>query len=206
VLHALASYFSETYGANECSTISTMNEEGVGVLLPGVDVQTVNDDDEPVVGEPGWIRVRSSGCVSRYINNPEATQKMFKNGWFYPGDIGVLKDHRMLKLIGRADDLLNIKGIKYAPQEIENSLLAALHIREVCVVTLADDEDVHHAVVVIVPKDTDGKNEIKQKLPGLVLSFFGNTKLIFVRKLPRTAGGKLQRKKITEMVKPEPAV
>ena len=131
VLHAHTSHFYETYGANECSTISTMNEEGLGVLLPGVDVETVNDGDEPVVVEPGWIRVRSSGCVSGYINNPEATQKIFKNGWFYPGDVGVLKDHRMLKLIGRADDLLNIRRIKYAPQEIEDNLLAALPIREI---------------------------------------------------------------------------
>ena len=154
VLHAHASHFSETYGANECSTISTMNEEGLGVLLPGVDVETVNDGDEHVVGEPGWISVRSSGCVSGYINNPEATQKILKNGWFYPVDVGVLKDHRMLKLIGRADDLLNIRGIKYAPQEIEDSLLAALPIREICIDTVADHEDVHHAVVVIGPKNT----------------------------------------------------
>ena len=71
-------------------------------------MEAVNDGDEPVVGEPGWIRVRSIGCVSGYINNSEAMQKIFKNGSFYPGDVGVLKDHRMLKHIEWADDLFNI--------------------------------------------------------------------------------------------------
>jgi acyl-coenzyme A synthetase/AMP-(fatty) acid ligase len=69
-----------------------------------------------------------------------------------------------------------------------------------------DHEDVHHAVVVIVPKNTNDNDEIKQKLPGLIPSFFGNTKLVFVCELPRTSGGKIQRKKVMEMVKPEPVV
>ena len=71
---------------------------------------------------------------------------------------------------------------------------------------VADHDDVHHAVVVIVPKNTNDNDEIKQKLPGLIPSFFGNTKLVFVCELPRTSGGKIQRKKVMEMVKPEPVV
>ncbi len=201
ILNSLASHFSETYGANECSTVSTMNAEGIGVFLPGVDVEVVNEHDEAVVGERGWIRVRSQGCVRGYINNPKATQKMFKNGWFYPGDMAVIKGHRMVQILGRADDLLNIRGIKYAPQEIEENLLEALPIREVCVVATADHEDIHHAVVVIVPQSMDDHDDIKKKLPGLVPRFFGNTKLMFVRELPRTAVGKIQRKKVAEMVK-----
>ncbi len=206
ILYSLANHVSEAYGANECSTTSTMNAEGVGTLMPGVDVEIVNDDDEPVVGEPGWIRVRSKGCVRGYINNPEATQKMFKNGWFYPGDIAIQKDHRMLQLIGRADDLLNIRGIKYAPQELEHRLLEALPIREVCIVTMADDEDVHHVVVVIVPQSARVKDEISKKLPALIPSLFGNSKLMFVSEMPRTTNGKIQRSKVKEFVKPEPVL
>jgi len=81
-----------------------------------------------------------------------------------------------------------------------------LPIREICVDTVADHEDVHHAVVVIGPKNTNDNDEIKQKLPGLIPSFFGNTKLMFVSELPRTSGGKIQRKKVMELVKPEPIV
>ena len=52
------------------------------------------------------------------------------------------------------------------PQEIEDSLLAALPIREICVVTVADHEDVHHAVVVIVPKNTKDNDEISKSCQG----------------------------------------
>ena len=36
--------------------------------------------------------------------------RMFRDGWFYPGDIGLMLGPRSLKLLGRADDLINIGG------------------------------------------------------------------------------------------------
>jgi len=200
VLDKLATSVAETYGANECSTVSTMDADGNGVILPGVDIEIVDDNGALLIGAPGWVRVRSLGSVRGYIGNPEATQKMFKNGWFYPGDIAILREDRTLQLVGRGDDILNIQGLKYAPQELEYHLLDVLPIEEVCVLTCPDDEGIDRAVIVIVPKTDNDQGRISENLPALIPRIFGDTRLVFVSALPRTSSGKVQRGNVREMV------
>ena len=201
VLHSLASQLAETYGTNEASTISTMNAEGVGVIWPGVQVETVDDDDQPVIGVPGWVRIKSMSCVRGYINNPEATDKMFRDGWFYPGDLVILKEPRLLKLIGRADDLLNIQGIKCAPQELEEKLSNELPIHDVCVTAIPDSEGANHLAVVLVPHNPDEIDEISLRLEILVPGVYGTIRLIVASEIPRTGSGKIQRTKVKEMLR-----
>jgi acyl-coenzyme A synthetase/AMP-(fatty) acid ligase len=58
-----------------------------------------------------------------YFNQSGAADRVFRNGWAYPGDIGVLSAEGMLFLKGRADDMMNFDGIKIMPADIEEALL-----------------------------------------------------------------------------------
>jgi len=189
----LASDLSECYSTNEAGAICRMHADGAGTIIAGVQLETVDDDDTPVTGEPGKVRVKSASLVSGYLNNPEANLKMFRNGWFYPGDIGIIEDDGRLRIIGRADDLLNIRGIKYAPQALEEKLLTELPVRDICLSVLEDNEGVCKVWVVIVPKSADSMPYIQENIAALLPPLFGAVKLTTLNAIPRTTSGKIQR-------------
>ena len=193
LLETLAVQVCETYGSNESSTISSIDATGEGAVLPGVHVEVVDDDDRPVIGTPGRIRVRSQGGVQGYLNNPSANVKMFRDGWFYPGDIGVKKDAHTLRLIGRADSLLNIRGLKCAPEAFEEEILASLPVRDVCILTLPDHEDTEQVVIAVALKPGTVRNDIISKLQTVIPAIFGTTRIEFVSHIPRTGSGKIER-------------
>jgi acyl-CoA synthetase (AMP-forming)/AMP-acid ligase II len=58
-----------------------------------------------------------------YVNASGPSDRTFRNGWIYMGDIGVLSAEGMLFLKGREDDMMNFDGVKIMPADIEEALL-----------------------------------------------------------------------------------
>lgn len=193
LLKFLAEEVFETYGTNESSSISTIDALGVGVVLPGVEVDVVDENDVAVIGVPGRIRVRSQGCVRGYYNNPAATKKMFRDGWFYPGDIGIKPDAHTLSLVGRSDSLLNIRGLKVAPEEFEEILMRDMPLKDVCVLTLPDKENIEHVVIVVTLNEGADRSDITNRIQKLLPPFFGATRVAYVPEIPKTGTGKIER-------------
>ncbi len=123
----LATGLCELYGTVEAGAISSAwseDEEGLGCLWPGVEVEVVDEQDRPLPpGSVGSVRVRAEWICARYEDDPEATRRAFRSGWFYPGDAGSLRADGKIKVLGRTDDLLNISGNKLHPADIESLLL-----------------------------------------------------------------------------------
>src|SRR5262249_5941277 len=95
----------------------------VGIPYPGVAIEIVDDRDRALPpGEVGLIRMRGSGYARGYLDDPVATAKAFRDGWDYPGDLGLLTPEGALILKGRADDLINYDGTKIYPIDIELAL------------------------------------------------------------------------------------
>ncbi len=75
-----------SYGASEVGSIAFATaaqieaEPGcVGALCPGVEVEFADD---------GQVKVKTTTMIDGYDNNPAATAAAFREGWFYPGDLG----------------------------------------------------------------------------------------------------------------------
>ncbi len=196
VRRVLARDIVESYGTSEVAAICTMRSDGIGTILPGVRVQVVDDQDKPVMYAPGRIRVMTEAGVNRYLNDPEASGRMFRDGWFYPGDVAEMIDANTIKLVGRVDELLNFRGVKIAPQILEEKLVRALPVNDVCLAALPDEEGVSQLWVIVEPLQ-EGSQEalegiIRSILPPIVSGFVVAT----VDAIPRTSMGKIQRKKL----------
>ncbi|MEO8558577.1 MAG: class I adenylate-forming enzyme family protein, partial [Rhodospirillales bacterium] len=119
------------YGSNEAGYLTSADAimqqrypETIGAAMPGVELEIVDEHDMPVSrGEPGRIRVRTPWMATGSLNLSGASDRVFRDGWAYPGDIGVLSAEGMLFLKGRADDMMNFDGVKIMPTDIEEALL-----------------------------------------------------------------------------------
>jgi len=200
VSELLSAELSESYGTNEAGAVCRMDPDGAGTVVPGVRVEVTADDDAPVFGKPGRIRIQSDGCVSGYLDDPETTEQMFRNGWFYPGDIGIMQDSRTLKIVGREDDLLNVRGIKYAPQPMEDKLIRELPITDACLTVLNDKDGIANVRIAIVPDDPGSIPYIEKNLSSLLPSTFGLVTVTVLKSIPRTNTGKIQRGKLKRIL------
>src|SRR5690606_20044971 len=62
--------------------------------------------------------------------DPQASAEVFRDGWFYPGDTGMLTADGRLKILGRIKDQFNLGGIKVNAEEIDTAAGSVPGIRE----------------------------------------------------------------------------
>jgi len=107
----------KTLGAND-EIITTTS------LSPGVAVELVDEADVPVQkGQEGLVRIANSYLATGYLNAPEAQAATFRDGWFYPGDLGIWAASGELLITGRTNDQFNIGGKKLNAQVMDAVLL-----------------------------------------------------------------------------------
>ncbi|HEY7244483.1 MAG TPA: AMP-binding protein [Xanthobacteraceae bacterium] len=99
-----------------------------------------NADDFVKPGESGELIVDASADTffSGYLNQPEATAKKLRNGWYYTGDVCVLRKDGDVDLIGRVDDVIRCGGESVYPEEVEAVLANHPAIREAAVLGIPD--------------------------------------------------------------------
>ena len=123
----------------------------VGEPVENMWVEVVDNSHNTLTdGEAGQIRISGKGVIDGYIDNPSATAKSFREGWFYPGDIGKFVDGALV-FLGRSDDMMIFDGMNIFPIEIENALLEHPCVREVAAFPLRHSrfQDVPTAAVVL---------------------------------------------------------
>ncbi len=185
-----------SYGANEVGFICSMQEDGVGKLMNGVTVEVLNNEGRAVFGEEGVVRIKTPGRVDGYLNDEDASARMFEGEWFYPGDVAVMIDESSLRLVGRTDELINIAGTKFLPQPFENRICKDLAVQDCClkVVKTKQGEDVLN--VILVKEEQVEKEPLIEQIRPILPRGIKYLKFLFVSEIPRTTTGKVQRFKL----------
>jgi acyl-coenzyme A synthetase/AMP-(fatty) acid ligase len=186
----------QAYGTTECGGISmtpveTAADLGRLALNGETQVQIVDPDGNPVPpGTQGAVRVRSETMVRQYLDDPAATAVFFRNGWFYPGDIGVIGADGRFSLTGRFAEVINVRGDKVPPGMIEDPVKNALNAREVAALSRPSHGqlDELHIFIVEGPPLTRETIEKALKPLGGAFSKIGVHKS---ERLPRNAMGKV---------------
>lgn len=197
LLRSLASEILFHYSANEISEIAYFDEDGIGTLLPGVQILVVDEQDRPLEdGRIGRLCVRTPGMVAGYLDQPEASARSFRDGWFRSGDAAIRVDAQRIRIVGRIDELLNIGGLKLAPEEIEDQVRRIDCVREVAMIPLENADGVHEiGLAIVLAAGTvleDFHARITRELSGM-----GDVRVALVEQLPRTAEtGKLRRESL----------
>jgi acyl-coenzyme A synthetase/AMP-(fatty) acid ligase len=193
----LATVLLDFYGCNEAGFISVIRgrgARGIGSVIPGAAVEVVDDADRPLPPrQSGRLRVRSESMPSGYVGDAETTRRMFRDGWFYPGDVGILHDDRHLQVLARDDELMNIGGGKLAPGDAEDLILAGLAGLDIGVCSLPNEHGIEEIWIAVAggkERERELLERIRQVIP---LGPYGPVHLAHVAAIPRTATGKVQR-------------
>jgi acyl-coenzyme A synthetase/AMP-(fatty) acid ligase len=113
-----------------------------GRITPWVRIEVLGPDGQPLPpGVSGEFRVATDGMPREYhCEPPGAAPSRFRDGWFYPGDVGKVTSDGLVFVEGRADDIVNLGGHKYALPLIDAGLESHPAVRAAVAFTL-DDTD-----------------------------------------------------------------
>jgi malonyl-CoA/methylmalonyl-CoA synthetase len=201
----------ERYGMSETLMNTAVRVDGerrpgtVGVPLPGVDLRLVDDDGAPIDAHDdetvGEIQVRGPNLFLEYLNRPDATAEVMRDGWFATGDMATRAEDGYIRIVGRrATDLIKSGGYKIGAGEIEGALMEHPGVAEVAVTGEPDDDLGERIVAWVVP--ADGEKPDEEELAGHVARLLTPHKrprvVRYLDELPRNAMGKVVKKELRE--------
>lgn len=154
-------HFYESYGASGFGLICglmpneiTTKAGSIGKPSPEC-VEIVNAQGEKLpAGVAGHVRCRGAAKADGYLTPNQSKSELFREQWYYPGDIALIDEDGYLYLKGRQADIINSNGIEIHPAEIEEVLMTHPSVKEAAVVGLrANSQTPDKPVAVIVPNE-----------------------------------------------------
>jgi acyl-CoA synthetase (AMP-forming)/AMP-acid ligase II len=173
----------------------------VGKPLRGLSVEIHDEEGRPLEsGFTGRICVRGPSITKGYYNDEGLTANLIRDGWLDTGDIGFVYNDD-LYIVGRAKDLIIIRGRNYAPQEIEALLLPVEDLRPGCCVAAGIFIEGSGEELLILAERAQGASQPSEDLAAdirrTILAGIGlnpyHIEVLEPGTLPRTSSGKLRR-------------
>lgn len=135
-----------------------------------------------------------------YWNRPDEEAQVFRGDWFAGGDLARLDADGYLWFEGRNDDLMNAMGYRVSPNEVEGVLAEHPDVAEVGVAELAVRSDVRVVCgfVVLQPGAEPDAEALLGWCRARLAAYKCPREIRFLEALPRTANGKVQRKRLAD--------
>lgn len=200
-------YFEELhvlYAATESGVATLLQltdasqfDGSVGLPFDGAEVEIVDELEKPVApGLEGIVRIRTGWAVPGYVDEPAATAQYFKDGWFYPGDLGRIEATGALHITGRVNDVLNAGGMKLNAAELDEIIQFQPGVADGFCFMQPDRQGVEILSAMVVLRPAAGPDALRS-LRTVATARLGPSRaprLAFVvEKLPRNDNGKPMR-------------
>jgi fatty-acyl-CoA synthase len=171
--------------------------QGVELLTSG-ELRVVDEEGNEVPRDGqslGEIVVRGNVVMKGYYNDPEATSRVMKDGWFHTGDAAVVHPNGYAEIRDRLKDVIISGGENISSVEVEGVLLRHPAIQEVAIVGLPHERwgEAPHAFVVLRAGARATEEELLEFARNKLAHFKAPHGVTFVPELPKTATGKVQK-------------
>ncbi|GAB6054097.1 hypothetical protein JCM17960_29170 [Magnetospira thiophila] len=202
-----------SYGLTEAirSTFLELNAvpddkiDTVGHPAPGISLRLVDERQKEVAtGQDGIIQVSGANMASGYFDQPEAWAAKRDGSWLTTGDIGRLDAEGYLTYVGRTDDMINVGGLKVAPQEVEEALKDLLPNGHFAIARIPDPQGIEGFVPALFLEAGTAadmtletlRDHLRDRLPNFKLP----RRLYRLEQLPRTVGtAKIRRAALADL-------
>ena len=167
----------EGYGCTECSPAVAVNtwdyraagfyqvggKHGkIGQPVPGMCVR-ITDAENPwggkilPPGEAGMLLVRGPNLMLGYLNQPEKTAEVLRDGWYCTGDVAFLDDDGFLQITGRLNRFSKIGGEMVPQLKIEEKLSELAGVAEQTFVVIGVPDEKKGERLVVLHKLADAE-------------------------------------------------
>jgi long-chain acyl-CoA synthetase len=197
----------EGYGLSETSPVATFSDPeqaprpgSIGVPIWGVEVKLVDSDWNTVEGadQVGELAVRGHLVMKGYLNRPEATAEVMKDGWFRTGDLARRDEDGFYYIVDRSKDLIIRGGYNVYPREVEEVLMTHPAVSLAAVVGVPHDshgEEIK-AFVILDEGQSITEDELVAWGKEQMAAYKYPRMVAIVDSLPMTATGKILKREL----------
>lgn len=182
-------------GAAASGRLFQLRPQTSGPLSPIIELRVVDVDGTDLpLGQAGELWLRGVSVMQGYIGQPEASAQALDGGWFHTGDIGILDDDGLLRVVDRIKDVINRAGEKIAAAEVESCLLQHPALVEAAVFAQPDAQtgEAVVAVVVLVPGALLTPAQVQAHVAGHLAAYKVPLRVVVrSNSLPRNPAGKM---------------
>ena len=174
----------------------------VGIPVPGMNLDVVDDDGNSVKNKNGYLIIRSPwpGMTRGLLNDNErfieTYWSRFDDIWFH-GDYVFVDEDDLWYMRGRTDDVINVSGHRMSTAEIEHTVISHEKISDAASIAIPDDITGEAIVVFFVADNKDDSN-LEQTVSDFISQKIGKVakpKFVFqLTDLPKTRTGKIMRR------------
>ncbi|MEO3678842.1 long-chain-fatty-acid--CoA ligase FadD [Rheinheimera sp. FR7-31] len=195
----------EGYGLTECCPLVTVSpydldsfNGSIGLPAPSTDIRLVDEEGNDVpAGEPGEMLVKGPQVMLGYLNRPEETDKVLKDGWLYTGDIARMDEEGFFYIVDRKKDMILVSGFNVYPNEIEEVVAMSDKVLEVAAVGVPNEATGEAVKVFVVKKDASlTEQEVIQHCRQHLTGYKVPKLVEFRTELPKTNVGKILRREL----------
>jgi len=169
----------------------------IGINVPGVEIELLNQDGEPVrTGEVGEIVVSGDNAMLGYLTNPEEQSQVLKDGCLFTGDLAWCDSDGYYYVVSRKKEIIKVGGNRVSAKEVEERILESPKVLEAAVIGVPDDVlgEAIKAVVVLRSGEAADHKEIQDHCRTKLAMHKVPGKIEFVAELPKLQSGKVNKK------------
>jgi fatty-acyl-CoA synthase len=167
-----------------------------GLPLVGVRIRVVDENgidvppDEKAIGE---IVVRGNQVMKGYLKDPEGTDAVIVDGWFYTGDMAVVDEESYITIVDRKKDIIISGGENISSVEIEKVIQDHPAVFEVVVIGVPDEKwgEVPKALIALKPGKQVSEEEIIHHVREYLAGYKAPKSVEFRSEIPKGGTGKI---------------
>jgi acyl-coenzyme A synthetase/AMP-(fatty) acid ligase len=171
-------------------------EGATGFVAPWAEVEVVGKDGSRLPpNSDGIIRIRATCQGAPYP--PGTDNPSFRGGWFYPGDLGRIGADGMMVLAGRTSNIINVGGLKLAPETIEDIVCKHPGVIEAAAFGIFEDTGIEEISIAVVATRPIADSTLiawcrERNIP--------IRRVFVVDAVPKTASGKIDRERLKQQL------
>lgn len=201
LLRRIVTGLHASYGITETFRVSVIDADGIGHICPDTQCRIISSDNRPLgLNETGVIEVRTPCLIDGYLWDEAATKAAFIDGWYRTSDFGYMPAPDRLILLGRVDDMLNLGGIKVAPDPLEDQIRALDGVQDAAVVALPNAQGITELTVALCLTPGADPDAVHRGIGPIVAPHAPYFIVRHMSSLPRTETGKPQRGEIRRLL------
>lgn len=177
----------------------------VGQVVPGTRVAIVDRETGELIppgseGREGRIFIAGPQVMQGYLNDPEKTDEVLVNGWYYTGDIGYVDEDGFLVITDRESRFAKVGGEMVPMIKVELAIRKIVGSRDVHLSAIPDSKG--EKLVVLHTVDSFDVEHVVEQLEAAQFNNLWIPKrndFHQVEELPIAASGKLDLKELKRM-------